>query len=593
MKIKVIQQIQNKITYLKKRKSNSSTLDKKTLFGHVSFSTRLLVLIIGTLILSIVTTGLITFNQAEEMLITANENRIEREIKVSRERAEYLKLSYISNPEKFEQQFEYGIRAQSVELIQDGLNAEFFQINEEGQLTPFKTNKTSSLSLSEKVIKKILNDNEGKMYVELNQAEYLLAFVFVPEIRSTLVIAIPTHDYLGGIVKLRNFIQIMLLSSIFLSSIIIFLVIRKLTKPLALLTSVMRKVRDGHLSDTVPLSTSTPEIVSLTKSFNQMMDYMKGLINETQVTTTHLTATGTSLRDSSQWIHENTSQLVHAIQIVTNGAEQTAVSSERSLAQFHVMNNNISKAAIQVDHINTSAEKMNEQAQKGKAHLEDMMISMNDLNNEFPRIHLIMTQLKEQSLVIAGVIKLIKAISDKTKLLSLNASIEAARAGEAGRGFSIVANEVGELAEQTSIATKDIAQSIKDTIQISEEITKEFNQISEKVALHSTVAVTANNSFQYLLEKIDDTTGKLENIKLVLEDCQLTVPEMEHLAENLTSISQESLANTEEMLALSAKQLNLVDQNREISNNLYQLSGDLKQLTDSFHSRSETSLQQA
>ncbi len=187
-----------------------------------SFGTRLLLLFLSILILSTGTIGYISYTQAKNMLIEANENRIEREIKVSRERAEYLKLSYINNLDKFESQFEYGIRAQSVEMLQDGLKADFFRIDEDGNINPFNVSKAASFALNEEIVSNILEDKEGKMYHQINGAEYIFAFLFVQDIRSTLVIAIPTADYLGGIDVLRESIQIILFISVLLSALMIF-----------------------------------------------------------------------------------------------------------------------------------------------------------------------------------------------------------------------------------------------------------------------------------------------------------------------------------------------------------------------------------
>ena len=62
--------------------------------------------------------------------------------------------------------------------------------------------------------------------------------------------------------------------------------------------------------------------------------------------------------------------------------------------------------------------------------------------------------LGEQSNEIMGIIQTITAISARTKLLALNASIEAARAGEAGRGFSVIAEQIRQLAEETKDFTE-------------------------------------------------------------------------------------------------------------------------------------------
>ncbi|MBS4219388.1 methyl-accepting chemotaxis protein [Bacillus sp. FJAT-49711] len=569
----------------KQRESNISSPVKRSdkwIFARLSFSTRLLLLVLSIIVLLTGATSYISYAQATRMLIETNENRVEREIKVSRERAEYLKLSYINDAEKFEKQMQYGIRAQSVEMIQDGLNADFFQINEDGQIQPFDVSKTTNMTFNKNLISTILTKKEGTLYEEMNGEEYIIAFIFVQEIRSTLIIAIPTKDFLGNIDALREYVQIILIISIFVSSFIIFFAIRKLTKPLATLRNAIHKVSEGDLSQLVPIKTTTPEIVSLTKSFNQMMEYMKSLIKEVQMTTDHLADAGAKLHNSSSAIRDNTSQLFNTIQVVNQGAEQTASSSEQNTSQFQLVKGNINDVADQVYLINTSAENMNGQAETGKAYLNEMMISMNELSDECSKINSTIYQVKEHSYDISGIVKLIQDISEQTKLLALNATIEAAHAGEAGKGFAVVANEVRKLAEQTSKATESIAIPISNMMHISDQAAIEFKQMEMKINNHIKVAETSNDAFQFLLAKINETTEHLQNMKLLLNDLQTVVPEMEHLAESFTSISQETLASTEEMASHSENQLELVDKNQHISNTLYSLSKDLRMLISRF-----------
>ena len=83
---------------------------------------------------------------------------------------------------------------------------------------------------------------------------------------------------------------------------------------------------------------------------------------------------------------------------------------------------------------------------------------------------------------IGEVTDLINDITDKINMLALNATIESARAGEAGKGFAVVANEVKDLANQTSIATKDIAKEIANIQSISTEVIDVMRAIREAIS---------------------------------------------------------------------------------------------------------------
>ena len=95
---------------------------------------------------------------------------------------------------------------------------------------------------------------------------------------------------------------------------------------------------------------------------------------------------------------------------------------------------------------------------------------------------------------IGKLVALIQAISDKTKLLALNAQIEAARAGEAGLGFSVVSSEVGQLAKQTEEATKDIGRIVGSLSELIGSSIAQFRAIDSSIETVRSVAADAAHS---------------------------------------------------------------------------------------------------
>jgi twitching motility protein PilJ len=217
-------------------------------------------------------------------------------------------------------------------------------------------------------------------------------------------------------------------------------------------------------------------------------------VEELAVLVRRIDDAATRVNSSVSVATETSKQLLSANEVQTREI-QNAGSQVLSMAQF--MHEASAKASESAD----VARKSREAAQKGAEAVLNSISGMNEIRDQIQETSKRIKRLGESSQEIGEIVELISDITEQTNVLALNAAIQAASAGEAGRGFSVVAEEVQRLAERSGEATKQIAALVK-TIQ---------TDTNEAVA-------AMERSTQNVVEgaKLSDATGQaLEEISSV------------------------------------------------------------------------------
>ncbi|WP_396136075.1 methyl-accepting chemotaxis protein [Bacillus sp. NEB1478] len=152
-----------------------------------------------------------------------------------------------------------------------------------------------------------------------------------------------------------------------------------------------------------------------------------------------------------------------------------------------------------------------------------------------------LSKLEEAAHKINDVVSIVTGIAEQTNLLSLNAAIEAARAGEAGRGFSVVAQEVRKLADQTKISVSGVSELVINTEFSIKAVLDSVNKIHYIVNESVTESVTISNFFETILKTMDDSNKKsialekeVEVMAEVIEELTKAVGQIAVSADNLT-----------------------------------------------------------
>lgn len=146
---------------------------------------------------------------------------------------------------------------------------------------------------------------------------------------------------------------------------------------------------------------------------------------------------------------------------------------------------------------------------------------------------------------VSGIVEAILNISDQTNLLALNASIEAARAGEAGRGFSVVADQIRNLSEETKVSTEQIVLIIDELTTVTGETQEALQKSVDSIEIQRQKVQEVNASFTEVEAGMAELGTGMESMSLELENVMEANKGIVASISTLSASSEEVLAGTQ------------------------------------------------
>ncbi|MBI41922.1 MAG: ATP-binding protein [Oceanospirillales bacterium] len=330
---------------------------------------------------------------------------------------------------------------------------------------------------------------------------------------------------------------------------------RTVSQPLNRVSELMKDIADGDgdLRQRLP-EDGTDELAELGRRFNHFV---------------------VKIQDTMREVGKTSEQLASAAEELSSVANETRQSVEEQGSETDQIASAINEMAATIQQIagnasdaERAASDADRMAREGGATIVAAQGAVNQLSSEMLETARSIDALAEKSDEIQGVLDVIHAVTEQTNLLALNAAIEAARAGEHGRGFSVVADEVRQLAKRSAESADQIREMIDGFVAESRAAVKRMNN--------------SRKSSDATVERINHATDALRTIENSVTQIHDQVTQIATAAEQQSQVAEEINQNVVRIVDAAQRSGTGVTQTNEASHELARLGENLRELVGQF-----------
>ncbi len=377
-------------------------------------------------------------------------------------------------------------------------------------------------------------NTSGAYMVNYNGTPYLFAYSKINEFGDMVVALIPKEDITAKTDNIKVFTLILTVFAVAISLVLAILISAKMSGTINYILRKLKKVADGDLTTELHAK-GKDELALLCGGINHTVGNVKNLITKVNEISTEVLASSDEMEEASKTFSSTSEDIRSAAGRIESGTDKLNINSQNCQDQMEELSEIIRDVTGNTEEVSRFTKETENTIEEGIASVRGLTERSDATSDITAEVIGAIRELEEKLQAVHGVVKTINDIAKRTNLLSLNAGIEAARAGEAGRGFTVVAEEIRNLSTQCMESAGMISDIVNEVASKTEEVVATAGKAEEIVSSQTEVVEKTRESFDTInmqVSRFIDSIGTIvDNVKRMDKARTETLSSIEGISE--------------------------------------------------------------
>ena len=418
-------------------------------------------------------------------------------------------------------------------------------------------------------------EDSGVMDVTYQGEDYLYIYNKSAVCDMTLCSLIPQSVVTGQAERIKSITYTLVAIAVVVAVLIGLFITFGIQRNMTAISQKLNQVAEGNLAVKVT-ARGRDEFQSLAATATNMIRNNKKLVVKLAGTVQELESSAQDVNGASVDINNYSGDITRVIDEINQGMSKQADHAQECVLKTNVLSEKIQDIIKVVERVEAQVDKTEEMIRQGTDIVNVLAKRAEETSDITARVGSSIEVLRKESETINGFVETISSISQQTNLLSLNASIEAARAGEAGRGFSVVAEEIRKLADDSNSAAEEIRHKVTNISEQTIDSVESAKEAGSMVASQAEAVEQVIQVFQGMSEQMQELVVGLKEIANTTEAADRERNDTMDAVENISAIIEQTSSGSAHVHDVAMELLSSVEKLNQTAHALDENMNGLK-----------------